>query len=212
MSFSRRSFLVICGGTLLGTFGLPEAGSATEESWASTAAGSSPPTTPTSPVDRIRKLLTPPTWDEDRTVMVWVEDTDDDSGIMVWTPETPEEWEEAERFYAAATHRTWHTFAELKAQPLQPGKFVIRWIMLPQVSGYLLHCDDSVLFSGNEELEMFGPDPGQAATFSHARAIELIPRLMADYEFAEDSESFFDTIPLANAVQTFEAIAAVEQG
>jgi hypothetical protein len=118
-------------------------------------------------------------------------------------PNTAEERTEAEKFVAAATCRTWRTYEELRAQPRQSGPFVIRWISQPRTGGYLTTTDEAILFGDDGNVEIFDTDPRVAVTFSHADAIELIPRLMKEFKWEETADTYFDTIRLSEAVRAY---------
>lgn len=196
---SRRSFLVVAGTTILGRFALP---GAEAEATADAAAMAGEAIVPTpEELARARRLVIPPSRSKSGRVLVWVEERDDDEdGTMVWIPKTDEEWEEAERFCAAANYRTWNTFEELASQPRQRGRFVIRWIFQPRTRGYLSTADEEVLFNSDQE-SLFTRDLRTSAAFDHDTAIQLVLKLMHHFEVEETSKVYYDTIPFTEAVR-----------
>lgn len=194
MGLARRSFLVLAGGTILGRFALP-GGKQVPGSRAKSV--SSDVIVPTAEeLARARRIISSPQWSEDKELLSWLEERDEDddsSGLMMWCPNTPKEREEAERFCAACNHRTWTTYEELACQPRKRGRFVIRWILHPRVAGYLQTNEPPFIITDNLR---------EAAGFDHSTAIDLIPRVMEDYEQEESSEFYFDTIPFTDAARS----------
>jgi hypothetical protein len=163
----------------------------------------------------LKNLLSPPEWDEDHTVMVWMENSgDDDAKVLSWAPETPQEWAEAESFYAACHARSWQTFAELLARPREPGEWLLRWRAV-NTKMYVATLTDEELaepFDPRWTDRFLTADPKEAAIMSHDRAITLVPQLSARFELDEGDDVYFEAVKRDEAITDFEKLSGTNYG
>jgi len=147
--------------------------------------------------DPVRRLVMPPTWSGDRSVMVWNERRgDEDVAAMMWRPENAAERAEAERLYEAARRRSWTTLDELRALLDGPGP----WLLRPNMFGvlkYLTENREEVLFAPDSDEgdapETLADEPAQGATFTREQVLEYIPRLWEEW-LQRDEDYYFEPV------------------
>jgi len=194
---TRRSFLVTLGSFILGRFALPSVGDAFGATQTTETAAEA-----ATDANQARRLLTLPTWERGRNVMIWSEMTNDATAkTKIWVIETPEEEAEASRFYDAAHWRSWRTHEELAALLRTPGPCLIRYNAIVSLM-FFSTDDEKVLFGpGSDDTPVLTNDPKEAVVFGSQRALTLIPRLMVEFNLV-GSQYYLEPVnpvePLAN--------------
>ncbi len=145
----------------------------------------------------VRRLVMPPTWTDDRSVMVWNERRgDEDVTAVMWRPEDAAERAEAERLYAAARRRSWTTPEELRDLLDGPGPWLLRLNMFG-VFKYLNENREEALFAPDSDEEeapaVFEDDPDSGATFTREQVLDFVPRLWEEW-LHRDEDYYFEPI------------------
>jgi Protein of unknown function (DUF4241) len=180
----RRTFLVMMGTVKLGRFSLPV-------QRVGPAEGGVRPTAGGQDAVRVCRLVQPPSWSQDRGILVWSERREGDVASMMWRPRSEEDRAEAERFYEAARVRSWKTPDDLRALLSGPGPWLIRLNMFGTLK-YLTENREEVLFapdSDDDGPETLADEPAKAATFTSEQALAFIPRL--GKEWLQDDEDYY---------------------
>ncbi|AGA29140.1 HEAT repeat domain-containing protein [Singulisphaera acidiphila] len=154
--------------------------------------------------DRVRRSITPPVWSEDRSVLVWTERQGDGDDIraMMWRPEDAEERAEAERFFQAATYRSWHTEDDLREILKASDSWLIRLNMFGVLKFLTVNQEDVLFGPDIDEIEVFADVPAQAATFTAEQTRAFIPRLAQEW-LQDDQDFYFEPIRPAEATRDF---------
>jgi hypothetical protein len=145
----------------------------------------------------VRRLVMPPTWSADRSVMVWNEHRGaDDVKAVMWRPETASERAEAERLYEAARRRSWTTPDDLRALLNGPGPWLLRLNMFG-VLKYLTENREEILFAPDsddqEAPETLADEPEKGATFTREQVLDFIPRLWEEW-LQRDEDFYFEPV------------------
>lgn len=214
---SRRGFLFAFGSTIIGRLFFPGLGSLSVSASVPTeiAATSASP-------DPIRRLITTPSWSQDRSALIWTELSDDRSSTStkMWLIDDDEERADAEKFYSMATWRRWSAMKQLEQILRNPGPWLIRWNH-DGLYGWNFHfmrvADWDYMFGpGSDERICFSPDPAdkdvifvsdpaEAARCTSAQVLAFIPNLMKNYGFSETKWDYFEPVPQSDAQRDFRA-------
>src|SRR5690606_29999794 len=116
---------------------------------------------------------------------------DDKVETMLWYPKAADEIAEAQRFYDMATWRSWTTLDDLERLLATPGPWLIRWNAFGTFM-FLCSSDERLLFEV-ADAETISRDVSDAVRFTSAQALDLIRRLMADWELG-DSGIYFEPV------------------
>jgi hypothetical protein len=194
----RRGFLVMLGAVAIGRFRLPELPEAPP---APTAASSA---LPDETKDRIRRLIGTPSWDDDHTFLLWVEDVagSDDSVPMMWIPETNEAREEADLFFETANWRPWTTPNELRELLRDPGP----WLVRQNIMGnhyFLTTTEETVIFDPEAD-EVFVNDPERAVEFDSRQAASIMLRYSEEQEY-DDGMIYLEPVRRVDAHRDFRS-------
>ena len=150
----------------------------------------------TAEVERIRRLCgTPLQWFEPVRTLMWTElpTTEGDAPrLMIWTPETPGEHAEADRFFGAATWRSWSSDVDLSNLLRGSNKWLIR---LRLIGGLCLFAawGEADMPASADDIDLT-PDPANAAVVSAAQARTLIALLNSEWSIEPDNWMYFEPV------------------
>jgi hypothetical protein len=197
---SRRGFLVMLGTVVLGRFSIP---GLADDLPAPSPAATEPQLETVK--DRVRRLIIPPSWDEERNSMVYCIGSGDESETRIWIFDSEAERDEARRFYEAATWVPWTTEDELTALVRDPGPWLIRMNRLGCFS-YLNTADENYIFSpveeGEDDAPLFSENADEGVEVSSQKALSIILRYTKEWEL-EEYDSYLEPVRRAEAKRDF---------
>lgn len=204
----RRSFMVMMGSLLLGRFALPNlagAESANDFEVVDTTDASRADSGAAQLNEQVRRVFGLPSWNDGHTFLLWVEETDDEEMVpMMWVVDTPEEKAEAERFYKAATWRSWRTVEELKELLKADGPWLVRWNFGGRLR-FVNSSDRKLLFETDGYAELTS-EPSNAATMSSGDALEIILRMTEMVEgLGAGTAIYYEPVRPIDALKDFRA-------